>query len=120
MGSTAKTAVKERGVPVKQAAHSVRKTAGIGKPGGKPPSRAFSARQARRAAEAGARLARTQKAAKAARVTARQAVQAAGRALRAVIAAAKALAAAATAGGVAAAIFFGFLVALIFKPKSKS
>ena len=99
MGSTAKTAVKERGVPVKQAAHSVRKTAGIGKPGGKPPSRAFSARQARRAAEAGARLARTQKAAKAARVTARQAVQAAGRALRAVIAAAKALAAAATAGG---------------------
>ena len=99
MGGTAKTAVKERGAPVKQAAHPVRKTAGIGKPGGKPPSRAFSARQARRAAEAGARLARTQKAAKAARVTARQAAQAAGRALRAVIAAAKALAAAATSGG---------------------
>lgn len=87
MGGTAKTAVKERGAPVKQAAHPVRKTAGIGKPSGKPPSRAFSARQARRTAEAGARLARTQKAAKAARVTARQAAQAAGRALRAVIAA---------------------------------
>ena len=99
MGGTAKTAVKERGAPVKQAAHPVRKTAGIGKPGGKPPSRAFSPRQARRAAEAGARLARTQKAAKAARVTARQAAQAAGRALRAVIAAAKTLAAATTAGG---------------------
>ena len=99
MGGTAKTAVKERGAPVKQAAHPVRKTAGIGKPGGKPPSRAFSARQARRAAEAGARLARTQKAAKVARMTARQAAQAANRALRAVIAAAKALAAAATAGG---------------------
>lgn len=99
MGGTAKTAVKERGAPVKQAAHPVRKTAGIGKPGGKPPSRAFSARQARRTAEAGARLARTQKAAKAARMTARQAAQAAGRALRAVIAAAKALAAAATSGG---------------------
>lgn len=99
MGSTAKTAVKERGVPVKSAAHPIRKTAGIGKPGGKPPARAFPARQARRAAEAGARLARTQKAAKAARVTARQAAQTANRALRAVIAAAKALAAAATAGG---------------------
>ena len=99
MGSTAKTAVKERGVPVKQAAHPIRKTAGIGKPGGKSPVRAFPARQARRAAEAGARLARTQKAAKAARVTARQAAQAANRALRAVIAAAKALAAAATSGG---------------------
>lgn len=99
MGGTAKTAVKERSTPVKQAAHPVRKTAGIGKPGGKPPSRAFSARQARRAAEAGARLARTQKAAKVARMTARQAAQAANRALRAVIAAAKALAAAATAGG---------------------
>ena len=99
MGGTAKTAVKERGAPVKQAAHPVRKTAGIGKPGGKPPSKAFSARQARRAAEAGARLARTQKAAKATRVTARQAAQAANRALRAVIGAAKALAAAATAGG---------------------
>lgn len=99
MGSTAKTAVKERGAPVKQAAHPVRKTAGIGKPGGKPPVRAFPARQARRAAEAGARLARTQKAAKVARMTARQAAQAANRALRAVIAAAKALAAAATAGG---------------------
>lgn len=93
MGSTAKTAVKERGVPVKSAGHPIRKTAGIGKPGGKPPVRAFPARQARRAAEAGARLARTQKA------TARQAAQAANRALRAVIAAAKALAAAATAGG---------------------
>ena len=91
MGGTAKTAVKERGAPVKQAAHPVRKTAGIGKPSGKPPSRAFSARQARRTAEAGARPERTQKAAKAARVTARQAAQAAGRALRAVIAAAKAL-----------------------------
>ena len=99
MGSTAKTAVKERGVPVKSAGHPIRKTAGIGKPGGKPPVRAFPARQARRAAEAGARLARTQKAAKAARVTARQAAQAANRALRAVIGAAKALAAAATAGG---------------------
>lgn len=99
MGSTAKTAVKERGVPVKSAGHPIRKTAGIGKPGGKPPARAFPARQARRAAEAGARLARTQKATKAARVTARQAAQAANRALRAVIAAAKALAAAATAGG---------------------
>ncbi|WP_242823732.1 C40 family peptidase [Pseudoflavonifractor capillosus] len=99
MGSTAKTAVKERGVPVKSAGHPIRKTAGIGKPGGKPPVRAFPARQARRAAEAGARLAQTQKAAKAARVTARQAAQAANRALRAVIAAAKALAAAATAGG---------------------
>ena len=99
MGSTAKTAVKERSVPVKSAAHPIRKTAGVGKPGGKPPARAFPARQARRAAEAGARLARTQKAAKAARVTARQAAQAANRALRAVIAAAKALAAAATAGG---------------------
>ena len=99
MGSTAKTAVKERGVPVKSAAHPIRKTAGIGKPGGKPPVRAFPARQARRASEAGARLAQTQKAAKAARVTARQAAQAANRALRAVIAAAKALAAAATAGG---------------------
>ena len=99
MGSTAKTAVKERGVPVKSAGHPIRKTAGIGKPGGKPPVRAFPARQARRAAEAGARLARTQKAAKAARVTARQAAQAANRALRAVTAAAKALAAAATAGG---------------------
>lgn len=99
MGSTAKTAVKERGVPVKSTGHPIRKTAGIGKPGGKPPARAFPARQARRAAEAGARLARTQKAAKAARVTARQAAQAANRALRAVIAAAKALAAAATAGG---------------------
>ena len=99
MGSTAKTAVKERGVPVKSAGHPIRKTAGIGKPGGKPPVRAFPARQARRAAEAGARLARTQKAAKAARVTARQAAQAANRALRAVIAAAKALATAATAGG---------------------
>ena len=99
MGSTAKTAVKERGVPVKSAGHPIRKTAGIGKPGGKPPVRAFPARQARRVAEAGARLARTQKAAKAARVTARQAAQAANRALRAVIAAAKALAAAATAGG---------------------
>ena len=99
MGSTAKTAVKERGVPVKSAGHPIRKTAGIGKPGGKPPVRAFPAQQARRAAEAGARLARTQKAAKAARVTARQAAQAANRALRAVIAAAKALAAAATAGG---------------------
>ena len=99
MGSTAKTAVKERSVPVKSAGHPIRKTAGIGKPGGKPPVRAFPARQARRAAEAGARLARTQKAAKAARVTARQASQAAGRALRAVIAAAKALAAAAMSGG---------------------
>ena len=99
MGSTAKTAVKERGVPVKSAGHPIRKTAGIGKPGGKPPVRAFPARQARRAAEAGARLAQTQKAAQAARVTARQAAQAANRALRAVIAAAKALAAAATAGG---------------------
>ena len=99
MGSTAKTAVKERGVPVKSAGHPIRKTAGIGKPGGKPPVRAFPARQARRAAEAGARLAQTQKAAKAARVTARQAAQAANRALRAVITAAKALAAAATAGG---------------------
>lgn len=99
MGSTAKTAVKERGVPVKSAGHPIRKTAAIGKPGGKPPVRAFPARQARRAAEAGARLAQTQKAAKAARVTARQAAQAANRALRAVIAAAKALAAAATAGG---------------------
>ena len=99
MGSTAKTAVKERGVPVKSAGHPIRKTAGIGKPGGKPPVRAFPAQQARRAAEAGARLAQTQKAAKAARVTARQAAQAANRALRAVIAAAKALAAAATAGG---------------------
>lgn len=99
MDGIAKTAVKERGVPVKQAAHPVRKTAGIGKPGGKPPVRAFPARQARRAAEAGARLARTQKAAKSARVTARQAAQAANRALRAVIAAARALAAAATAGG---------------------
>lgn len=98
MGSTAKTAVKERGVPVKSAGHPIRKTSGIGKPGGKPPVRAFPARQARRAAEAGAR-ARTQKAAKAARLTARQAAQAANRALRAVIAAAKALAAAATAGG---------------------
>ena len=96
MGSTAKTAVKERGVPVKSAGHPIRKTAGIGKPGGKPPVRAFPARQARRAAEAGAR---TQKAAKAARVTARQAAQAANRTLRAVIAAAKALAAAAMAGG---------------------
>ena len=99
MGSTAKTAVKERGVPVKSAGHPIRKTAAIGKPGGKPPVRAFPARQARRASEAGARLAQTQKAAKAARVTARQAAQAANRALRAVIAAAKALAAAATAGG---------------------
>lgn len=99
MGSTAKTAVKERGVPVKSTARPIRKTARIGKPGGKPPARAFPARQARRAAEPGARLARTQKAAKAARVTARQAAQAANRALRAVIAAAKALAAAATAGG---------------------
>lgn len=99
MGSTAKTAVKERGVPVKSAGHPIRKTAGIGKPGGKPPVRAFPARQARRAAEAGARLARTQKAARVARMTARQAAQAANRALRAVIAAAKALAAAATAGG---------------------
>ena len=53
MGSTAKTAVKERGVPVKSAGHPIRKTAGIGKPGGKPPVRAFPARQARRAAEAG-------------------------------------------------------------------
>ena len=53
MGSTAKTAVKERGVPVKSAGHPIRKTAGIGKPGGKPPARAFPARQARRAAEAG-------------------------------------------------------------------
>ena len=96
MDGIAKTAVKERGVPVKQAAHPVRKTAGIGKPGGKPPVRAFPARQARRSAEAGARLARTPKAA---RVTTRQAAQAANRALRAVIAAAKALAAAATAGG---------------------
>ncbi len=95
MGSTAKTAVKERGVPVKSAGHPIRKTAGIGKPGGKPPVRAFPARQARRAAEAGARLAQTQKAAKAARVTARQAAQAANRALRAVITAAKALAQAA-------------------------
>lgn len=99
MGSTAKTAVKERGVPVKSVGHPIRKTSGIGKPGGKPPVRAFPARQARRAAEAGAKLARTQKAAKAARMTARQAAQAANRALRAVIAAAKALAAAATAGG---------------------
>ena len=99
MGSTVKTAVKERGVPVKSAGHPIRKTAGIGKPGGKPPVRAFPARQARRAAEAGARLARTQKAAQAARLTARQAAQAANRALRTVIAAAKALAAAATAGG---------------------
>lgn len=99
MGSTAKTAVKERGVPVKSAGHPIRKTSGIGKPGGKPPVRAFPARQARRAAEAGARLARTQKAAKVARMTARQAAQAANRALRAVIGAAKALAAAATAGG---------------------
>lgn len=99
MGSTAKTAVKERGVPFKSAGHPIRKPAGIGKPGRKPPVKAFPARQARRVAEAGARLARTQKAAKAARVTARQAAQAANRALRAVIAAAKALAAAATAGG---------------------
>lgn len=99
MGSTAKTAVKERGVPVKSAGHPIRKTAGIGKPGGKPPVRAFPARQARRAAEAGARLAQTQKAARVARMTARQAAQAANRALRAVIGAAKALAAAATAGG---------------------
>lgn len=30
MGGTAKTAVKERGAPVKQAAHPVRKTAGLG------------------------------------------------------------------------------------------
>ena len=99
MGSTAKTAVKERGVPVKSAGHPIRKTAGIGKPGGKPPVRAFPARQARRSAEAGARLAQTQKAARVARMTARQAAQAANRALRAVIGAAKALAAAATAGG---------------------
>ena len=99
MGNTAKTAVKERGVPVKSAGHPIRKTAGIGKPGGKPPARAFPARQARRAAEAGARLAQTQKAARVARMTARQAAQAANRALRAVIGAAKALAAAATAGG---------------------
>lgn len=99
MGSTAKMAVKERGVPVKQAAHPIRKTAGIRKPGGKSPVRAFPARQARRSAEAGARLARTQNAAKTARMTARQAAQAANRALRAVIAAARALAAAATAGG---------------------
>ena len=99
MGSTAKTAVKERGVPVKSATHPIRKTARIGKPGGKPPVRAFPAQQARRAAEAGARLARTQKAARVARVTARQAAQAANHALRAVIAAAKALAAVATAGG---------------------
>lgn len=99
MGSTAKAAVKERGVPVKSAGQPIRKTAGIGKPGRKPPVRAFPARQARRVAEAGARLARTQKAAKAAHVTTRQAAQAANHALRAVIAAAKALAAAATAGG---------------------
>ena len=99
MGSTAKTAVKERGAPVKSTAHPIRKTAGVGKPAVKPSARAFPARQARRAAEAGARLARTQKTAKTARVTARQAAQAAKRALRAVIAAAKALAAAATAGG---------------------
>ena len=99
MGSTAKTAVKERGVPVNSAGHPIRKTAGIGKPGGKPPVRAFPARQARRSAEAGARLAQTQKAARVARMTARQAAQAANRALRAVIGAAKALAAAATAGG---------------------
>ena len=99
MGSTAKAAVKERGTPVKLSTHPIQKTAGIGKPGGKPPVRAFPARQARRAAEAGARLAQTQKAAKAARVTARQAAQAANRALRAVIGAAKALAAAAIAGG---------------------
>mgnify|MGYP003217258757 CR=1 FL=1 len=99
MGSTAKTAVKERGVPVKPAAHPIGKPAGVGKPGGKPPARAFPACQARRAAEVGARLARTQKAARVARMTARQAAQAANRALRAVIGAAKALAAAATAGG---------------------
>lgn len=99
VGGTAKTAVKERGVLVKSAGHPIRKTAGIGKPGGKPPARAFPARQARRAAEAGARLTRTQKAAKAARVTARQTTQAANRALRAVIAATKALATAVTAGG---------------------
>lgn len=99
MDSTAKTAVKERGTPVKLSAHPIQKTAGIGKPGGKPPVRGFPARQARRAAEAGARLARTHKAAQAARVTARQVAQAANRALRAVIGAAKALAAAASAGG---------------------
>ena len=56
MGSTAKTAVKERGVPVKSTARPIRKTARIGKPGGKPPVRAFPARQARRAAETAAQI----------------------------------------------------------------
>ena len=99
MGSTTKTAVKERGVPVKSAAHPIRKTAGIGKPGGEPPVKAFLVRQTRCAAAAETRLARTQKAAKVARVTDRQAAQAANHALRAVNSAAKTLAAAATAGG---------------------
>lgn len=93
MDGTAKTVVKERGAPVKSAAHPIGETAG------KSPTRAFPARQARRTAEAGTRLARTQKAAQTAHVTARQAAQAANCALRAVIAASRGLAAAAIAGG---------------------